>query len=249
MAGIEVGEIWGVGRQLAPKLHAMGIRTVKALRDADPGQLRQRFSVVLERIVQELRGIPCLSLEDVAPDRQQIISSRSFGERVHDLQSLQEAVTSHICRAAEKLRNQDSLAGAVTVSIRTSPFNPNEPRYQKSLTAALPEASADSRLLTRAALKLLGQSYRQGYAYQKAGVMLSDIRPRRLRQPSLFSAIGNDEDTRRLMQTLDHINSRWGRGTLRLAAEGTDFGWRMKRGHLSPAYTTNWETLPRLIAR
>ena len=224
LARIDVGETWGVGRRLTPRLHAMGIRTVKALRDADPSLLRRRFSVVLERTARELRGISCLALEDVASDRRQILCSRSFGQRIYALQDLQEAVTSHVCRAAEKLRGQESLAGMVTVSIRTSPFNPGEPHYQKVLTATLPEATADSRTLTGVALGLLGQSYRAGYAYRKAGVMLSDIRPRQLPQPTLFSAMDDDDEACRLMQTLDRINSRWGRGTLRLASEGTAYG-------------------------
>jgi DNA polymerase V len=248
-ARIDVGEVWGIGRKLAPQLEAMGIRTARSLRDANPERLRKLFSVVLERIVSELRGTSCLVLDDVTPDRQQIICSRSFGERIYDLVALQEAVTSHIGRAAEKLRAQNSLTGAVTVSIRTSPFNPVEPRYQKTLTRPLPEATADSRALTRIALEILQQSYQPGYAYQKAGVMLSDIRPRHLHQPSLLSTPNDDQNSERLMQTMDRINARWGRGTLLLAAEGVDRRWQMKRGHLSPGYTTEWSGLPVVKAR
>ncbi len=248
-AAIDVSEVWGVGRKLTPRLHAMGITTVKALRDADAETLRSRFSVVLERTVHELRGTSCLSLEDITPDKQQIICSRSFGERIHDLENLQEAVSSHISRAAEKLRLQDSLAGAVTVCIRTSPFNPTGPCYQKAVTATLPEATADNRVLARSALRTLRQIYRPGLAYQKAGVMLSDIRPSRLQQASLFSDPGGNEGSKRLMHTLDCINARWGRGTLRLAAEGVDYGWQMKRGNLSPGYTTEWADLPVAKAR
>ena len=104
LARIDVGEVWGVGRKLTPRLQAMGIGTVRDLRDADAETLRARFSVVLERTLRELRGTSCLALEDVVPDRQQIICSRSFGERVHDLEALQEAVASYLSRAAEKLR-------------------------------------------------------------------------------------------------------------------------------------------------
>lgn len=167
---IDVGEVWGIGRKLAPRLHEMGIHTVKALRDADVDKLRARFSVVLERTVRELRGTSCLALEDMASPRQQIICSRSFGERIYDLDNLREAVTHHISRAAEKLRQQDSLAGALSVSIRTSRFEAQKNHYQKSIMAVLPEASADSRILTKVALRILEQSYRPGPAYRKAGV-------------------------------------------------------------------------------
>ncbi|MEI7432224.1 MAG: DUF4113 domain-containing protein, partial [Betaproteobacteria bacterium] len=184
--------------------------------------------------------------------RQQIICSRSFGERIYDLDNLQESVSNHITRAAEKLRQQDSLAGAVSVFIQTSPFLEPASRYQKSVTMPLSEATADSRLLARTALQTLRKIYRPGFAYQKAGVMLSDIYSCQQQQGSLFStcdSLKNNASDKRLMQTLDHINSRWGRGTLRLASEGTKGEWQMKRDHLSPAYTTEWDGLPVVKAR
>jgi DNA polymerase V len=248
LARIDVGEVWGVGRKLAPRLQAMGIGTVRDLRDADAETLRARFSVVLERTLRELRGTSCLALEDVVPDKQQIICSRSFGKRVYDLEALQEAVASYLSRAAEKLRQLGSLAGALTVYIRTSPFNASEPHYQKAVTVPLPEATADSRLLARWARRILKNIYRPGFAYQKAGVMLSDIRPRLHNQLSLFSSLRATHADGRLMQALDRINARWGRGTLRLAAEGLDKEWQMKRGHLSPGYTTEWAGLPTVKA-
>ena len=248
LARIGVGEVWGIGRKLTAQLQAIGIHTVRDLRDADASQLRKRFSVVLERTVRELRGTACLALEDIVPDRQQIICSRSFGDRIFALNALQEAISSHISRAAEKLRTQDALAGAVTVSIRTSPFAPNQPNYQKTITTALAEASADSRVLARCALHILKQIFLPGLAYQKAGVMLSDIRPRSAQQAALFSSAHDTPESTRLMQTLDHINARWGRGTMRLAAEGFEHRWQMKQEHLSPCYTTEWSDLPRVRA-
>jgi DNA polymerase V len=122
---IAVGEVWGVGRQLTARLDAMGIRTVRQLHDADAESLRRRFSVVLERTVRELRGVSCIDLEEVVPDKQQIISSRSFGTLVYELAGLEEAVASYIARAAEKLRAQDALAGALQVAIRTNIFKPD----------------------------------------------------------------------------------------------------------------------------
>jgi DNA polymerase V len=260
-ATLDVGEVWGVGRQLAPRLRALKIRTVLDLYAADTAFIRRHFSVLLERTVQELRGTSCLSLEDGPSERQQIMCSRSFGERIHDLENLAQAVSSHISRAAEKLRQQGALAGAVTVSLRTSPFTSGKAwsaasaasdHYQSTLTRPLPEATADSRVLAREALRILSRIYRPGFAYQKTGVMLSDICPYRQHQPSLFTRpdeIRSSAGSERLMQTLDRINSRWGRGTLRLATEGYAGDWHMKREHLSPGYTTEWGGLPLVSAR
>lgn len=241
-ARIDLGEVWGVGRKIDARLQAMGISTVADLRNADPETVRTKFSVVLERTVRELRGISCLDLEEAVPDRQQIICSRSFGERIYERTELGEAVASYVSRAAEKLRRQAGLAGALTVFVRTSPFNPKEPQYQKTLTVPLPDATDDTLELVGWGLRILKRIYRPGFAYQKAGCMLSDIRPRSMAQASLFVP-ESDGRLERLMAAVDAINGRFGRGTMRVAAEGVDKAWRMKRGKLSPRYTTEWSEL------
>lgn len=239
-AELPVNEVWGVGRRLTEQLNQRGIHSVEDLRRSDPETLRQAFSVVLERTVRELNGLSCLSLEAVAPNKQQIISSRSFGAYVHDLAGLAEAVASYMARAAEKLRRQGSLAGMVQVSIRTNPFKDNAPQYQRSLTIPLPDASDDTGRLIRAAQWGLRKIYKPGYAYQKAGIALLDLRPRAQAQTSLFST---HENRSALMQVMDRINATYGSGTLRSAAEGMQQGWRMKRERMSPAYTTQWDQL------
>lgn len=145
---IDVGEVWGVGRKITERLETMDIHTVRQLRDADAETIRSRFSVVLERTVRELSGVSCLDLEDVAPAKQQIMSSRSFGQLVYGQEELKEAVASYISRAAEKLRAQDSLAGALQVYVRTNVFKPETPQYQRAMTIPLPEATADTLVLT-----------------------------------------------------------------------------------------------------
>jgi DNA polymerase V len=246
---IEVGEVWGVGRKITARLEEMGIRTVRQLHDADAETLRSRISVVLDRTVRELRGVSCLDLEEVVPDKQQIMSSRSFGTLVYDLADLEEAVSSYVARAAEKLRDQDSLAGALQVYIRTNIFKPEAPQYQQAMTIPLPEASADTRVLIRWALRMLQQIYRPGFGYHKAGIALLEIVPRANQQLSLFvpADVGSIRNER-LMTTLDAINGRYGRGALRLAAEGVTRTWQMRRGNLSPRFTTDWNGVAKVAA-
>ncbi|MFZ2269278.1 MAG: Y-family DNA polymerase [Azonexus sp.] len=246
---IEVDEVWGVGRKLSERLATMGIRTVQQLREADAETIRSRFSVVLERTVRELRGVSCLDLEEIVPTKQQIMSSRSFGTLVYDLADLEEAVATYIGRAAEKLRGQNSLAGAVQVYIRTNIFKPEAPQYQRTVTVPLPETTADTRILTHWALRVLRRIYRPGFGYHKAGITLLDIRPRANQQFSLLVPDGvAGVRNEKVMSVLDSINQRYGRGTLRLAAEGVEQGWRMRRGNLSPRYTTEWTELPSVRA-
>lgn len=248
LSEVTVGEVWGVGRRLTQQLESMGIHTAQDLRRADAETIRRRFSVVLERTVRELRGVSCLELEEIAPPKQQIMCSRSFGQTVQTREELAEAVASYVGRAAEKLRIQHSLAGALMVFVQTNPFKPREPQYQKTMTMPLPEPTADTRMLTQWALRVLKRIYQPGFDYQKAGIMLSELVPVTRRQASLFDNAESNEKSRRLMQAMDAINSKWGRGTTRLLAEGIERSWKMRRGHLSPGYTTDWKGLPAVKA-
>lgn len=244
---VPTGEVWGIGSRLAARLEAMAIRSALDLKQADTRLLRSRFSVMLERTALELRGIPCLSLEDLAPDKQQIQSSRSFGAPVTSLQELTEAVTSYVSLAAEKLRVQHSEAGAVYVMIRTSGFRDDQPQYSNSLVLGLSEPSADTRLLARAALHGLRRLYRPGYRYAKAGIMLLALTPANRHQLGLFADADRSDRGQRLMAAMDRINRRYGRETVVLAGAGLQRRWAMRQAHRSPRYTARWDELP--IAR
>src|SRR5690554_2488987 len=128
MARVPVGEIWGVGRKISAKLQAMSIVTAIQLADADLSALRQRFSVVLERTARELNGLPCVPWDDAPPPKKQIICSRSFGQPIHSLANLEEAVTHFAARATEKLRGGQQCAGELMVFIRTNPFKTSAPQ-------------------------------------------------------------------------------------------------------------------------
>ena len=239
-----VSEVWGVGRRISGRLEQMGITTVAQLRQTDLKLIRREFSVVMERTVMELRGISCLALEDVAPPKQQIMSSRSFGQPVFDLPELEEAVAAYVSRAAEKLRRQRSVAGGVMVHLETNPFKPDEPQYRPSLTVPLVMPTSDTRELIRAATSGLHRVFREGYAYKKAGVMLMELNSEtNQRQDDLFAAPVDPQKSTQLMATMDSLNARFGRGVVRIGAEGLAQQWKMKRGRMSPSYTTRWDDL------
>ncbi|SFU67532.1 Y-family DNA polymerase [Nitrosospira multiformis] len=249
MAGIQVGEVWGVGHRIQAHLHAAGIRTVKNLRDTPPAWLRSRFGVVMERTGSELRGISCLALEEVAVPKKQIISSRSFGQLVHALSDLREAVANHASSAAEKLRAQGSVCNAIQVFIQTNHFREQDPQYGSSIVIPLPNASADTRLLVRAALFGLKRIFRPGFAYKKAGVMLMGIAEAQVAQGSLLPEHGADARSKRLMQTMDALNARYGRNTVSIFSSSAPKPWAMRREAMSPCYTTRWSDVPVAHAR
>ena len=242
-ASIDVSEVWGVGRRTTQRLADMGIHSVAALRAADAKVLRQRFSVVMERTVLELQGVPCIAMEHQPPAKQQIMASRSFGRPVTSLAELSQAVTTYTTRAAEKLRRQHSVAALLQVFIQTNRFKPEEPQQSEGISVALPEASADTRHLVQYALRGLTRLYRPGYRYGKAGVMLSGLTPAMNKQATLFGNDAAEQQSALLMKTLDAINLAMGKESLYLAGAGIQPRWRMRRENKSPHYTTRWDEL------
>jgi DNA polymerase V len=242
---IEVGEVWGVGRRIKERLNGMGIETVQQLKDSSISKIKNEFNVVLARTVAELNGDACLSMEEVAPPKQQIMSSRSFGQPVFLLEDLNEAVLSYTSRAAEKLRKQNHVAGSIQVYVRTNPFKPDEPQYNNGVTVKLLNSTNNTFRLAEAALYGLKKIYKMGYAYKKAGIMLTDLCPEHQVPVDLFSGFDLPESQRAktLMATLDEINAKMGRGTVRSAGEGVQKAWAMRSSNKSSAFTTDWEQL------
>ena len=251
LATVGVRDVWGVGRKLEEKLVGQGVRTVADLWAMDPAAARRQHSVVLERTVRELQVVACLDLEETAPNKQQIIASRSFGAPVYEVGELAEAIRAYMTRAAEKLRRQGSVAGAVGVWIETNRFRSQDAQYSPSLTVSLPESTDDTLRLAGFATALLRRIHRAGFRYVKAGVMLLEIRDRAVQQGSLFDAMPEQDERRaRLMGVLDRASQKWGRGTIAPGSAGVKEGrrWAMKRGNMTPAYTTRWEELVRVVA-
>ncbi|MGJ0483985.1 MAG: Y-family DNA polymerase [Methylomicrobium sp.] len=244
LEALPVEAIWGISVRLGMRLRRLGIADALALRSADPKRLRQLFGVGMERIVLELRGVPCISLETVPPARKQIMTSRSFGERLTELADLRAAVTSFAACSGKKLRAQGLAAQALCVFIHTSPFETSRLSYSNTMTIAFDHPSQDSAYLIHCAVRGLEQIFRPGYAYQRAGVLLLDLMPAGTGQIVLFAEEMEETGrSARLMETVDRINRAYGLRTLRFASEGLSEHWHMRQQLKSPSYTTNWREL------
>ncbi|MCD6527483.1 MAG: translesion error-prone DNA polymerase V subunit UmuC [Desulfuromonas sp.] len=241
-----VGEIWGVGRRSTLQLQNMGINTALQLVQMPLQTARRRFSIVMERTIRELNGEPCIELDNQPAAKQQILCSRSFGQKITDYDQLRETVCEFAARAAEKLRQGQQMTQMVNVSIRTSPFDAHEPCYANSATAKLSTYSNDSREIVALATQLLKSIWKEDYRYAKAGVMLGDLCLEDRLQPGLFDDPQQRAHSRQLMQAIDQINHS-GRGKVWLGGQRPQQDWFMNRAHLSPAYTTRWEDLPQVF--
>lgn len=238
-----VEEIWGVGGRLSKKLNTMGITTALQLAQANPAFIRRNFSVVLERTVRELNGESCISLEDAPPAKQQIVCSRSFGERITAYESMRQAVCQYSERAAEKLREENQFCRHISIFIKTSPFAINEPYYGNQASEKLSTPTRDTRDIIAAAIKALDRIWVDGLRYAKAGIMLNDFTPTGVSQLNLFDEVQPRAHSDELMKVLDGINYS-GLGKVWFAGRGIVPEWQMKRELLSPAYTTRWSDIP-----
>ena len=244
---VPVKEVWGIGRQTTKRLQLMGINTVYDLAKQPVELIQAQFNIVVARTVMELEGIPCLSLEDVPADKQQIVCSRSFKWRLTRLDELAQALASFCSRAAEKLRNQGSVTGSIMVFIRTNPFNSEEPQYHRSIYTLLNQASNDTRQIISTAKRLLKEIYKSGYRFQQCGVQLGHIQAEStLKQIDLFDCFKNDacnnNRSSTLMTTIDEINQRYPKA-ITLSATAINTGWQTSVEHLSQRYTSNWNEL------
>ena len=246
MALLPVDEVWGVGRRISKKLEAMGIKTVLQLADTDIRFIRKHFNVVLERTVRELRGETCLGLEEFAPVKQEIVCSRSFGGRITEYHEMRQAICSYASRAAEKLRGEHQYCRFISAFVKTSPFALNEPYYGNNASVKLLTPTQDSRDIITAAIKCLDAIWRDGHRSQKAGVMLGDFYSQGVAQLNLFDDNAPWKNSEKLMEVLDHLNAKDGRGTLYFAGQGIQTTWQMKREMLSPRYTTRFSDLLRV---
>jgi DNA polymerase V len=238
-----VSEIWGVGRKLTERLQSIGVDTALRLAEMDTRRARQRFNVVLERTVRELNGENCLELDDVKSKRQQIMCSRSFGEKLTEYTDLKETVCEFAARAAAKLRGEDQLASVVNVFIRTSPFDKSGPNYSNSATGTLTQPSSDTMKILDLAIPLFDSIWRDGYRYATAGVMLGDFCAPDDVQLSLYDDQPSNERNDQLMQAVDAINMK-GQGNVWFGGQRPKKDWFMRQANVSPAYTTRWSSIP-----
>lgn len=242
---LPVSSVWGVGHRLEKKLNALGVKSVLSLKQSNPKRIRDYFGVLLERVIKELNGECWLEIDEMLPESKQVMSSRSFGARVTELQDLEQAISFHAANAAQRMRKQGLYCSTVYVFIQNSPFDQAE-YYGNSLSLGLPAPTNCTLQINKAAQWLLKRIYKSDVYYQKVGVMLMNLVPVAGKQSDLFGYTDKTSKAFRLMQTMDAINDKYQHGKIRLASEGLEQAWGMRRMFKSPNYTGDWGEIPKV---
>ena len=243
---VEINDVWGVGRQLTKFYQKNGIYNAKQLKNKSNTWIKKCSNVLSSRTAMELRGVPCIDLETTQTKRKSCVVSRSFGKRIENFQELKEAVANYCLNASEKIRSESLVAKAITVFVRTSPFQRDYGYYSNSKTIDFPIATNNSIETVKTAVSILESIFKNGYRYQKAGVMLTGLRNDDGRK-NLFSS-EKDEKIKSLMRSIDNTNYRYGRSTLSLASAGVHKKWNMRRQYSSKIDTADFYCLPTIRA-
>ncbi len=243
---VEVRDIWGVGKQLSKFYIKNGIYNAKQLKNASNTWIKKTKNVLSSRTAMELRGVPCIEIETKQAKRKSCCVSRSFGKKVEKLRELKESVTSYCLNAAEKIRSESLVCKSITVFIRTSPFQNKGIFYSNSKTIDFPIATNNSIEIVKNALEGLDLIYKDGFKYQKAGIILSGLSDSE-KGNSLFKST-KDERIKNLMQSIDNTNYRYGRSTISLASAGINKKWSMRRQYSSKIDTADFYSLPKILA-
>ncbi len=237
-----VEEVWGIGQQYSKLMQRNNVKTAYDFTLLDDNWLKAKMKVIGLRIKKELLGESCIPLEQIIPAKKAIATTRAFGKKTSELKYIREAVSTYAVRCAEKLRKQHSLANLITVFIHTDPFNPNEIQYNKSKTIALPIATNGNSELVKYALFCLQEIFETNYKYKKAGVIVDGLQSEQAFQSDMF----DNEDRnkyRKLLATMDKLNSEFGRDKVKLAVQGDGKEWKLRQEKLSKKYTTDWNDI------
>ncbi|PAW92280.1 hypothetical protein CKK33_01740 [Mucilaginibacter sp. MD40] len=237
-----IEDVWGVGLQYYHKLTECGVKTAQDFRALQPDFVRQEMTVQGWRLHQELWGKPCNVIKDVAERSKGIESSQSFSSYQTALEPIEEAAAMHAATVALKLRQQKSMAMTLTIYLRTNKHNVKHDQHYPSITVKIPFAANSTHQLTRIAVQAIRAIFQPGYNYMKTGIRATGIIPEGEIQYNLFAGYEHSRE-QQLAGLMDQLNDRYGRGTLRLAADSFERKWAMKQEFLSKQYTTDWKDL------
>jgi len=241
-----VQDIWGVGWRLAPRLRAEGIRTAYDIHQLSPQRAQQLMGIHGRHMQAELRGTSCFVLEQEGRLPQSIASTRTFGADTNDLYAIEAAFATFVTTASYKLRRSQQLTRQLSLFITTSRHKPGYRSWQQHITFSQP--TADPGVIMKAVMDTLNQLHHPRVSYHRAGITLYDFVPDGLLQTDLLGVVNTTQhDTsKRRLAAYDTLNNRYGRRTVRYAAEMLDSGWKPKYQLRSPRYVSRWNELAKI---
>ncbi|MDC1046147.1 DUF4113 domain-containing protein [Candidatus Pseudothioglobus singularis] len=244
LKSVEVGDLWGIGRQSAKKLNRIGIHTSHDFYQSDVGVIETLLGVNGKKIYKELYGSSCIPIEAIPPARQQIVSSRSFGCDLKDFDELNQALTNLTRKAVNKLNNHQLATTTITVFIYTNPHKKDKPCVHLSKTVGMTTAIQDQSQIIPLVAQILRLIYKPGYSFYKGGLVLGNL-TKNYQQQDLFSITQNSQIqtmARQKSNTIRSVNKRFNE-SIKYASELGNNRWLPRADFKSNRYTTSWTEL------
>ena len=238
-----IEDVWGIGRRTAPKLKARGVNTAYEFTQLPEGVVRMMLGIGGVRIWKELRGIPCLEFEDGFEAKQSICVSRSFSSEIYEVKELQEQIANFASAMASKLRKQQSVTSEMVVFAYTNRFREDVPQIHANTLVPFITPTAEERIIIAQAVSAAKTMFKQGFGYKKAGVIATKIVSEKHVMHSLFEDREAVEREHKITSALDAINATFGKGTIKLAVQGSG-EIKSSSENQSPHYTTRWSDIP-----
>jgi len=234
----EVSDIWGIGRQYALFLKRNGFNTALDLLSAPEEWIRKNMTVVVQRLFNELKGIPAIAWEFTPPAKKNICTSKSFGKLQTKKEEIKEALCNYAAACALKLRNQNSCCRSINVFLQTNLHRTQDKQYSRSITIDLQTPTNFTGEIIKYAIRGFDIIFKEGYNYLKCGVMALDIVPEERTQASLFDKCDRKKN-KTAMEAMDQVNKCLGKEIVRLSVQGFEKRYRLKTEHLSSHFTTD----------
>lgn len=238
-----IEDVWGIGRRTAPKLKARGVNTAYEFTQMPEGVVRMMLGIGGVRTWKELRGIPCLEFEDGFEAKQSICVSRSFSSEIYEVKELQEQIANFASAMASKLRKQQSVTSEMVVFAYTNRFREEVPQIHANTLVPFITPTAEERIIIAQAVSAAKTLFKQGFGYKKAGVIATKIVSEKHVMHSLFEDREAVEREHKITSALDAINAAFGKGTIKLAVQGSG-EIKSSSENQSPHYTTRWSDIP-----
>ncbi len=240
-----IEDVWGIGRQLALFLRSRNIMTAYDFIQQEDWWVKKHLTIVGLRTKWELQGRASINFEEEVKENRAIMSSKSFGNPITELDDLLEGTKSYVHDAFHKMSKQKLKAKSITLYLTTNSFRKNDMQYRNSITMELEDYSDYLPDFIKAADKGIRQIFREGYKYKKTSVLLTDLKLPKEITPDLFTLKDPRKD--KIRDCVNELNMRYGKGTVVCNLKrGSGNRWTMKRELLSPEYTTKWKDLPKV---
>jgi DNA polymerase V len=240
---VDAGDVWGIGPRIREQLGQWGVRTALDLARLNVHTMRASYGVTGARVIEELRGVQCLALDEHPEPKQTITRSRSFSEQATSIGELRAAVATFVESAGEKVRHDGLCASSMTTFVERNRFDPDAPRCDGACTVTFPVPTSINTELMHAADASLRRLFRPGGRWKKAGVLLLGLVDAHHQQQTFLDPVDRDR-ANALMAAVDAVNHKHGRQVLRSGTTGLSARWRPLAERCSPRYTTRWDELP-----